>query len=115
MAHLLFSYGTLRLPSVQQAVFGGPIPGEPDAVIGFELSELRITDPSVIAASGSDVHPALIPSSDPTATVDGTVFTLDDAQLAAADAYEVEAYVRVSFPLRSGRQAWVYALGDTAS
>lgn len=109
MSHLLFSYGTLRLASVQEAVFGGPVAGEPDAVVGHRLDEVLIEDPFVIEASGSDRHPVLVPA-EPESAVEGTVFTLDDAQLAAADDYEVDAYRRVRVPLRSGREAWVYAL-----
>lgn len=109
-SHLLFSYGTLRLPSVQDAVFGGPVHGEDDAVMDFRLGEVHVTDPVVVAASGSAVHPGLVPSAGD--RVEGTVFTLDDAQLTAADAYEVDAYVRVRVPLVSGREAWVYALAD---
>jgi len=112
MPHLLFSYGTLQLPSVQNAIFGRLLPGEPDAVVGYTLGEVRITDPAVLAASGSDTHPALVPSTDAGSTVTGTVFRLSDEQLAAADEYEVDAYVRVRYPLRSGRSAWVYALSD---
>lgn len=33
---------------------------------------------------------------------------LDDAELAAADAYEVADYARALRPLASGAQAWVY-------
>ena len=108
--HLLFSYGTLQLASVQRAIFGRTLDGEPDAVIGHVLTDVHIEDPAVIEASGSAVHPGLKPSDDREAAVDGTVYTLDDDQLAAADDYEVDAYVRVAFPLRSGRTAWVYAL-----
>jgi hypothetical protein len=42
--------------------------------------------------------------------VDGTVFAITAAELAAADDYEVDDYARVLVPLRSGRRAWVYAL-----
>ncbi|MDF0531465.1 gamma-glutamylcyclotransferase [Tsukamurella sp. 8F] len=110
MTHLLFSYGTLQLPAVQAEVFGGSVPGEGDAVIGFVLRRLTIEDPKVVALSGTAVHPVLVPAPDPVAQVDGTAFTLTDAQLAAADDYEVDAYVRRRFPLRSGRDAWVYVL-----
>ncbi len=113
--NLLFSYGTLRLPSVQHAVFGRPMPGEPDAIAGHMLSEVRITDPGVIAASGTSVHPVLVPSADPAAAVEGTVFDLTDSELAAADAYEVDAYARRAYPLRSGRTAWVYVLAEGPS
>jgi gamma-glutamylcyclotransferase (GGCT)/AIG2-like uncharacterized protein YtfP len=107
---LLFSYGTLRLPSVQKATFGRLLEGERDAVVGFRLGEVRVEDPHVIAASGSAVHPVLLPADDPTAVVEGTVYDLDEDALAAADDYEVDAYARALFPLRSGRTAWVYVL-----
>ncbi|WP_229054836.1 gamma-glutamylcyclotransferase family protein [Aeromicrobium sp. Leaf350] len=110
MTYLLFSYGTLRLPAVQADVFGGPVPSEADAVVGHVLGEVRIEDPRVLELSGIEVHPVLLPSSDPDARVDGVVLVLDDQQLAAADAYEVDAYRRVEVPLQSGRTAWVYAL-----
>ena len=48
----------------------------------------------------------------PDAAVDGTVFTISEADLAAADEYEVDDYVRVAVPLRSGAQAWVYVFAD---
>jgi gamma-glutamylcyclotransferase (GGCT)/AIG2-like uncharacterized protein YtfP len=110
MAHLLFTYGTLRFPRVQESVFGRTLPSEPDAVIGHVLGEVEITDPAVIATSGTAVHPVLVVSTDPDAAVEGRVLTLDDTDLAAADAYEVDAYHRISVTLRSGRAAWVYAL-----
>ena len=46
-------------------------------------------------------------SPDP-AAVEGTVFLISEAELAAADVYEVDDYVRVAVPLRSGQTAWVY-------
>jgi gamma-glutamylcyclotransferase (GGCT)/AIG2-like uncharacterized protein YtfP len=42
--------------------------------------------------------------------VPGTVLAITLAELAAADAYEVEAYERVRTVLASGRSAWVYVL-----
>lgn len=108
--HLLFSYGTLRQPEVQRDVFGEEVPGEPDAVTGHRLGEVVIDDPRVIELSGAAIHPGLVPDDTPGAEVAGTVFALTDAQLAAADEYEVDAYRRVAMPLRSGRTAWVYAL-----
>ena len=109
--HLLFSYGTLQLRSVQLAIFGRVMAGEPDAVVGFEVAEVQILDPLVIASSRCDRHPVLVPAtgSGP-GEVLGTLFRLNDADLQAADEYEVDAYVRVQVPLRSGRTAFVYAL-----
>jgi hypothetical protein len=106
----LFSYGTLREPDVQLATFARLLDGEPDAILGHRLESLQITDPAVIATSGSAVHPVLRASDDPAATVEGTVFLISAQELLAADAYEVADYARVSVQLRSGTEAWVYIL-----
>ncbi|MDQ2626977.1 MAG: gamma-glutamylcyclotransferase [Actinomycetota bacterium] len=105
---LLFSYGTLRLPEVQRSTFGRELDGRPDAIVGYDLDYVTITDPEVVALSGSDRHPILRPSTAPEAAVSGTVFAISTDELAAADDYEVDAYRRISVPLRSGAQAWVY-------
>ncbi|MBB4680096.1 gamma-glutamylcyclotransferase family protein [Crossiella cryophila] len=110
---LLFSYGTLRQPEVQQAVFGRALDGRADEIAGYLLGEVVITDPAVIATSGSDRHPVLRPSTAADAGVPGTAFKITEQDLAAADAYEVEDYTRVLVPLRSGDQAWVYVLAGT--
>lgn len=104
----LFTYGTLQLPEVQRATFGRMVPGTPDAIVGYDRAELRITDPAVVATSGADVHPVLTASADPGAEVPGVVLTLTAEELAAADSYEVDDYVRVEVLLRSGLRAWVY-------
>ncbi|MCI4676190.1 gamma-glutamylcyclotransferase family protein [Candidatus Mycolicibacterium alkanivorans] len=106
---LLFSYGTLRQREVQLTTFGRALDGRPDAIVGFELDYVTITDPHVIATSGSDRHPILKPG---TGAVEGTVFAITREELAAADDYEVDDYVRIAVPLRSGRTAWVYVFAD---
>lgn len=111
---LLFTYGTLQLPSVQQAIFGRLIDLEPDALPGFRVEDVLITDPAVIAASGKDRHPMLRRAGSGDA-VPGATLTLDDAQLAAADDYEVDDYRRVEVSLASGRRAWVYASAAEAA
>ena len=108
MTELLFSYGTLRQPEVQRATFGREIDGRPDAIVGYDLDYVTITDPHVIATSGSDRHPILKPTDRPGAAVEGTVFAISEEDLAAADEYEVDDYVRIAVPLRSGPRAWVY-------
>ncbi len=109
---LFFSYGTLRQPEVQRATFGHELNGRPDAIVGFELDYVTITDPHVIATSGSDRHPILRPTDRPDAAVEGMVFAINEADLAAADDYEVDDYRRVAVPLRSGEQAWVYVFAS---
>ncbi|MEU6562846.1 gamma-glutamylcyclotransferase family protein [Nocardia nova] len=110
-SHLLFSYGTLRQPEVQRSVFGRELAGRDDEIAGYELGEVVITDAAVIAASGSAVHPVLRPA-DSESGIAGTVFTIDDQDLAAADDYEVDDYTRILVPLRSGDRAWVYVLAE---
>ncbi len=109
----LFSYGTLQLPEVQRATFGRLLQGRPDAIVGFRLEILTITDPDVIATSGSDQHPVLIAAGESAAHIEGTVFDLTTEQLHAADAYEVDDYSRVEVSLRSGGAAWVYVFAGT--
>ena len=112
MTELLFSDGTLRRRDVQRSTFGRELDGRSDAIIGYELDYVTITDPHVIATSGSDRHPILRPSQRSDAAIEGTVFALSSGDLAAADEYEVDDYRRVAVPLRSGGQAWVYVFAD---
>ncbi|HEX7429296.1 MAG TPA: gamma-glutamylcyclotransferase family protein [Mycobacterium sp.] len=111
MTELLFSYGTLRQRDVQLSTFGRELDGRPDAIVGYDLDYITITDPHVIATSGSDRHPILKPTNRADAAVEGTVFAISEAELAAADEYEVDNYRRIAVPLRSGDQAWVYVFG----
>jgi len=111
---LLFSYGTLRQAEVQLSTFGRLLVGREDAVLGYQLDWITVTDPEVIGASGTDRHPMLSVSSEPGASVEGMVFRITAAELAAADEYEVDDYARIRVPLRSGEQAWVYALAMPA-
>ena len=104
----LFSYGTLQLREVQLSQFGRVLQGQPDALPGHRLTMIEITDPEVIAASGTDQHPLVAPSEDPGDSVPGVVFAITEAELAAADAYEVDDYARVRVTLGSGTTAWVY-------
>lgn len=107
-SELLFSYGTLRQREVQLTTFGRELDGHDDAIIGYDLDYVTITDPHVIATSGSDRHPILRRSDAHDAYVNGSVFAISVAELAAADDYEVDDYARIAVPLRSGPQAWVY-------
>lgn len=108
MSELLFSYGTLQQPDVQRATFGRELTGERDAIVGYDVEHVTITDQHVIATSGSNRHPILRPTDRVGAHVEGTVFAISEAELAAADDYEVDDYRRIAVPLRSGATAWVY-------
>jgi gamma-glutamylcyclotransferase (GGCT)/AIG2-like uncharacterized protein YtfP len=104
----LFSYGTLQLEAVQRETFGRLLTGAADALPGYSRTMVRITDPAVIAASGAEYHPIVAASDDPDDSVEGMVFEITAAELAAADTYEVSDYKRVEVVLASGPRAWVY-------
>jgi hypothetical protein len=107
----LFSYGTLQQPEVQQALFGRPVPTVPDVLPGYRVDVTVITDPAVIATSGSDRHP-ILRRGGPGDAVPGAFLELSPAELAAADEYEVDDYVRVPVTLGSGRSAWAYVAAE---
>ncbi len=113
MRHRLFSYGTLRQADVQTALFGREVPTVADALPGYRLEWLLITDPDVIATSGSDRHPVLRPGEGEDA-VAGAYLELDDTELARADEYEVDDYARTRVTLASGVEAWVYVAAEEA-
>ena len=104
----LFSYGTLQLPAVQRATYGRLLEGEADALPGYRLQPLDISDPEVVRLSGQAVHTIAVATGDDADRVPGMVFRLIQAELEATDAYEVDAYGRVEARLESGRTAWVY-------
>lgn len=109
----LFSYGTLQQRDVQLATFGRVLTGRTDTMPGYTRSTVAITDPAVIALSGSAVHPIVTPTGDPADSVDGTVLDITRYELGAADEYEVADYVRIETTLASGTTAWVYLDGRT--
>ncbi len=104
----LFSYGTLQLEPVQQATFGRLLQGKPDAITGYSLSWIEITDPHVLATSGKTHHPILKFTGNVKDQVEGTVFCITREELLLADTYEVSDYKRVEVSLRSGGKTWVY-------
>ena len=108
MAELLFSYGTLCKESVQQAQFGRMLEGRSDALGGWRMGNVEITDPDVLASSGERFHPIAFRSEEPTDRIKGMVFELTRDELAAADTYEVDDYRRISVRLESGDMAWIY-------
>jgi len=104
----LFSYGTLREDGVQRAVFGRGVAGTADAILGYRLQPVTITDPAAIAISGRAGHTILEPTGDERDRVQGMVLRVTGTELSLADAYEDAAYKRVQVRLLSGGEAWVY-------
>jgi hypothetical protein len=106
---LLFSYGTLQQPAVQQSTFGRLLDGRPDELVGFELSVLHIEDPGFVAKSGKADHAIVRFNGRNESRVRCMVFEVTDEELARSDGYEPGGYTRVRATLASGRQTWVYA------
>lgn len=111
---LLFSYGTLQQKQVQLANFGRELTGSKDILQGYVVGEIKITDERVLRESGKASHPILRFSGDLQDEVAGTVFEITDQELAQADDYEVDDYVRVAAILKSGKTAWIYAAHRTS-
>ena len=105
---LLFSYGTLRQSEVQLATYGRRLDGVPDALAGYRLQPLPITDPKVVRLSGRAVHTIACRTGDIADRIEGVRFEISDDELAATDAYEVDAYSRSEVRLESGMSAFVY-------
>ncbi len=103
----LFSYGTLQLPEVQKATYGRMLDGSPDSLIGYRLEPLDISDAEVIRLSGKAVHMIARHTGEPD-QIDGVVYMISEAELAATDRYEVDVYGRVAETLVSGRKAFLY-------
>ena len=104
----LFSYGTLRTEPVQLSTFGRKLKGSPDALPGYRLQMIRITDHDFVATSGAEYHRNLEFTGSTSDLVEGTVFSVTKQELEQADAYEPDGYQRVRVKLRSGTEAWVY-------
>ena len=105
---LLFAYGTLQTEAVQLSLFGRRLDGQADALVGYRLVIVRITDQEFVKASGTADHRNLEFTGDPNDLVEGTVFAVTGSEIEQADAYEPAGYERVLVQLRSGRNAWVY-------
>ena len=104
----LFSYGTLQQAGVQRASFGRTLMADPILLPGHRLDWVTVTDPAVIAASGTDRHPVVQPTGDARDQVPGTVLILSTVELAAADLYEVDDYRRITSSSAPAHQSWVY-------
>lgn len=104
----LFAYGSLQSEHVQLATFGRRLEGKPDALVGYRLVTVRISDADFIATSGSAEQRSLQFTGVTADSVSGTVFKVSENELEQADAYEPEGYAREVVQLESGIRAWVY-------
>jgi len=106
--HLLFSYGTLQLEKVQIESFGRILKGDHDALEGYKLGQLKITDPDVLAKSEKEYHPIAQFTNNPEDKVEGMLFEITQEELDQADAYEVDDYKRIEATFTSGKKGWIY-------
>ncbi len=105
----VFSYGTLQEEPVQRATFGRRLGGSPDVLPGFAPARVPVRDPRVTGTTGMTHYDNGVATGDPADKISGTVFELDEKELADADGYEATAdYSRIEVTLQSGRVAWVY-------
>ena len=104
----LFSYGTLQLEQVQLETFGRILEGEPDALPGYQLVMITITDEDFVIKSGTANHRTIQFTGNSADVVEGMVFKVTSKELEDADSYEPEGYERVKVQLRSGCTAWVF-------
>ncbi len=94
----LFTYGTLQDAKTQQQLLGRALgAGQPDALLGYRLAKLT---------GIHYVYSILQPHSG--SRVEGLLFEVSGVELLKLDAYEGDAYVRVSARLVSKTRAWVY-------
>jgi AIG2-like family. len=104
----LFSYGTLQSEDVQLETFGRKLEGRADALPGYRLVMIKITDEDFVAKSGTADHRSLHYTGNSSDFVEGTVFKVTRNELELVDAYEPEGYNRVKTHLKSGGDTWVY-------
>ena len=110
----LFSYGTLQLEEVQLETFGRKLDGQPDALLGYRLAMITITDEAFVVKSGTANHRNLQFTGNSSDVLEGMVFKVTTSELEQADAYEPEGYERVKVELRSGINAWVFVYSGKA-
>ena len=108
----LFSYGTLQIEKVQQETFGRSLCGKKDVLIGYVISKIKITDQAVLARSGTEIHPILRYTGNPSDEVGGVIFEISKEELKQADTYEVSAYKRTEANFKSGATAWAYVAAE---
>ncbi|GAA2007112.1 gamma-glutamylcyclotransferase family protein [Microbacterium ulmi] len=105
---LLFSYGALQNPHLQLATFGRVVESEPDILPGYTADYVEVPDGRFTDLTGLTVHPQLRATGNARDKVIGRVLQLTEAELDAADQFEVSMYRRTPVTLASGRGAWVY-------
>ncbi|HUE64172.1 MAG TPA: gamma-glutamylcyclotransferase family protein [Rhizomicrobium sp.] len=103
----LFSYGTLRQAKIQRALYGRVVETKPDAIMGYCIRVVQLTDWKYAQISGGDLQWTIEKGP---GDIEGSVLLLTPDELVHTDEYEPKEYGRVKVPLRSGGEAWAYQL-----
>lgn len=106
--HKLFSYGTLQLEKVQLETYGRLLNGKKDKLLNYQLEQIEITDPEVLAKSEQKHHPIATKTNRKSDFIQGMIFEINDQELSQTDQYEVDDYIRVLETFESGEKAWIY-------
>ena len=104
----LFSYGTLKLESVQIENFGRILQGTQDSLNQYTVKKVEIKDEKVLSISKERFHPILFFTGNFQDEVQGIVFKVTAKELLEADKYETDDYKRVKRTLKSGIESWIY-------
>ena len=96
-SQLLFAYGTLMDPTIQEKVLGRVVVSVADQLSGYAMGKITIGDSEfrIIRPQVGDI-------------IDGMVLSVTDADLEQMDIYETAAYQRQKVILKSGKKTWAY-------
>ena len=95
---LLFSYGTLQEPEIQEKVLNRRLKGTKATLLGYKKYEKRMMNK----------YPIIVRSDDAGAMVSGILYKVSNYELYKIDLYESLAYTRIQATLKSSVKAWVY-------
>lgn len=95
---LLFSYGTLQEPEIQEKILNRRLKGTKAILLGYKKYEKRMMNK----------YPIIEQSDDAKAMVSGILYKVSNYELYKIDLYESLAYTRIQAKLKSSVKAWVY-------
>ncbi len=105
---LLFSYATLISKDVQLKLLGRRLNGSKDALEGYKISTVEISDGAFLANGEDKLQKTVEPTGICGDFVEGTVFEVSEEELRIIDAYEPENFHRMNVKLFSGKNAWLF-------
>jgi hypothetical protein len=107
----LFSQGTLQQKEVQLRLFGRPLQGSTDVLLGYTIKQIEITDQTFLSRGEERFQCRLVRSNNGDDRIEGPVFEITQEELILAVEYEPDVYKRTRVTLGSGKEAWIYSAG----